>query len=716
MLMEQLMLRLPSEWRRTLDSSPIWKLVAEATTARGDGTTSVGPKTAVADAYALLPKYAAEVLDVMLLHTGPAPIEEEKLVSGLRMQARLAGAQIRTGLARLGEAGLAFAIRRAWGERWWVIPSDLYVLLMNHIYPYECGEEQLRNASEVLPLMDANGQFLSSPVPFERTFMYGLSYIARSDAALTSKGLLPKKMIDRLAAMFQPIEASLAPFGLQTAHAGQYPLGVALFLEAAYALELIELRDRRLVLLQPQLQRWLHEPRRSRQLQDWLVSRLTEVAGADSAACADILGQRGGEAADGSWRVEHVLLAAEDKRLSLRDAARRSADWRMQSRWPGLWLDVFHSFGWLELGQPIDSVDGSERLFRWRMTPVEQKAELMIQPSGELIAGPGCGYACRWELELIAERRSDEEWTQYDLTAHSIASAFELGRTQSSIVQFLLAAADTDRLPPSLETMLEQWASSACQFDFVQATLLRCSSPERAEWLAGQPQAAPYILERVGPALFVVEEKQVSTLRKLLQQAGFSPRKGIAPSWINEEAEESAVGGYPEIPLHAYPAFVPVDDELAEAEGDGRLETERRSLPIFQGQEGIFLSDPALLRRCELASEPAPDRLQSADWESVPHMWSKQLREYHLSTRKELLQRAISLETSVRMRTGGEWRIFIPDRLEQRGSDWAVTGIWGDRDAVQSAEPGAEHAEESVRLTPDMWDEMGIALPDGLPT
>jgi hypothetical protein len=642
----------------------------------------------ISEAYASLPRYAADVLHAMLISCGPTPWEEERLVAELRRQARLSGSEVRTGLVRLGEAGIAFAIRRAWGEQWWVMPSDLYNVLLQQAYPGSAKDER-PHALEVLPLMDETGRFQAPPLPFERVFMYGLSYLARSDAALTGKGLLPKKTIEKLEALFASIESSIEPFALPRSHGGQYPLGVAVFLEAAHALGLLELREQLYALREQRLRSWLGNPNRARMLQDWLVSRLTEIAGPYSSPCSDILCSRdsGGEA---GWQSERALSIAEERRLGTRQAGRKPADWQKHSSWTGVWLDLFHAFGWLELGQEADAGSGGERLYRWKSRSEESPAELIIQPSGELLAGPGCAFACRWELELIAERKLDGELTQYALTSRALANALELGRTKRSILEFLLAASGLEQLPPSIDMIVEQWASGAGQFEFVQATLLRCGSQERADWLAGQPDAMPWVIRRLGPTEFVVEGDQISKLRKLLQQAGYPPRKGVSASFDGRDVESGL--SYPEYRFG--PEKSPRSDEPFNDEADGGP----------TGTEGLFVNDPALLRHCALSETPVPERLHTSDWQSVPQMWSNQLRDYHPSTRKELLQKAIALETSVRMKSDGEVRIFIPERLEQRGGEWAVIGAWR-----------GQATEAEALLSPDMWDEMGIALPEGLP-
>ncbi|MHA6484609.1 helicase-associated domain-containing protein [Paenibacillus sp. strain BS8-2] len=662
------------------------------------------------EVYQSLPRYASIVMDTMMLACGPTPWEEEQLVAELRHQAQLAGSEVRTALAHLGEAGLVYVMRRAWGEQWWVIPSDLYIALWPSIYPCEELHSGYWQSSEVLPLMDVQGQFRASVIPFERTFMYGLSLLASNDASFTSKGLLVKKTTDRLASLFQSIELSLAPFNLQRSQTSRYPLGVAIFLEAAHALGLVKERDGQFILCQEPLSNWLRDSNRDHVLQDWLISRLSEAAGAYSSSCGDLCSLRIGEGRE-TWRAESALVLVEERRRRNRTERRKLAGTQENIRWSSVWLEVFSAFGWLEFGQPAAHSTNNERLYRWKSRVMERVSELLIQPSGELIAGPGFSYVGRWELELIAERRQDGELTHYMLSARTIAAAIELGRTKSSITDFLLQASGSKQLPSQLAAMIEQWASSASQFEFVQATLLHCGSSERADWLASHPEVQAFEIQRIGLSDFVVQTDQITMLRKLLQQSGFPPRKGVASSLLGEKSS-NIKQVYPKFPLHEQPTQI-VDDQVREGEGADETElgvtlsTTHRPEYGYQvrliGMEGLYVSDPGMLRQCALADVPVPDRLVHAEWQSLPQMWSTQLRAYHLSTRKELLQKAIALELSVRLKTEGELRSFVPERLEQRGADWSVVGVWRDPEL-----------REEVRLSPEMWDEMGISLPEGL--
>jgi hypothetical protein len=81
-------------------------------------------------------------------------------------------------------------------------------------------------------------------------------------------------------------------------------------------------------------------------------------------------------------------------------------------------------------------------------------------------------------------------------------------------------------------------------------------------------------------------------------------------------------------------------------------------------------------------------------------MWTKQLRTYHHSTRRELIEQALEWQTPVQLRIERELRSFVPEKLEQQESGWAVVGLLRD-----------EPDRQPIRLTPDMWEEMRLVIP-----
>ncbi|MBW7474191.1 helicase-associated domain-containing protein [Paenibacillus oenotherae] len=96
---------------------------------------------------------------------------------------------------------------------------------------------------------------------------------------------------------------------------------------------------------------------------------------------------------------------------------------------------------------------------------------------------------------------------------------------------------------------------------------------------------------------------------------------------------------------------------------------------------------------------PAPQSLFSG-LEAIPSAWLKGLRRYHPTTRRELLEQALRWRISVTLKCGDSLMPFVPERIESDKENWAVFGY----------EQGNEEAA-LVRLTPDMWQEMMLQLP-----
>ncbi|WP_144353468.1 hypothetical protein [Paenibacillus darwinianus] len=79
----------------------------------------------------------------------------------------------------------------------------------------------------------------------------------------------------------------------------------------------------------------------------------------------------------------------------------------------------------------------------------------------------------------------------------------------------------------------------------------------------------------------------------------------------------------------------------------------------------------------------------------------KQLREYHATTRREMITKAIEIGIAVRLVREGQTLDFVPDRLEEGRDIWTVSG-----------KLRSENGAEAVRLTPDMWSGMQLCIPD----
>lgn len=386
----------------------------------------------------------------------------------------------------------------------------------------------------------------------------------------------------------------------------------------------------------------------------------------------------------------------------------RDADWSSGSDVVARWLDVFRAFGWLELGEM--QAGGQRRaVWRWRPLAAENRTELVVQPDGELLAGPYCGYDVRWELELMSDRLRDEQLTVYVISAASVARAVEQGRTRASLAAFLTTAGGLQELPPTVGAMLDEWTKRAGRYAFAETTVLRCDTEALADWAADHPAIAPLLIERIGPLYYAVDSASVSEIRRELAKAGYPARRGM-PTLFRTQDSGAAGGAYAMAARKAGGG----DAAMQAGKGDDAAAVRKASAKAPSGRAeragdtaGTFLYEAAPLRHYELDSPDdggVGERMRS-ELRALPQMWLQQLRAYHLSTRKELMQKAMALETSVQIRMDGELRLFIPEALEQRAGQWTVTGrLIGD----DGAKPG--------RLTPEMWEEMKLVVPAGLAT
>lgn len=663
MNLTELVHKLPEERLKSYISDPIWQEARE----RGlTWSEAAADPQSVKAAAAAMPPFGTAVLRTMLAEAGAAPVDEDRLLGDVRRLTALSGAECRIGLQQLLQAGVIIAVRKVWGELLYFMPAECFAMWQQAIFP--CPLAPL--PATVRQQIAESGAIQPPFRPLGRQLLTALASLARSGIQLTAKGTLSKKATLQLEESAEFDERWLRSFGLNWIRQEHYSLKAAFLLEAGQALGILRMEEQLMIWDEPCLAEWLDldEEKRERDLLGWVLGLLLPAAGKAAHCASAICGLEHGE-----WYSASEL-----------------DDWIAGVTGPGHnvnetdngpdWYTLLHSLGWLELAE-LRGSGTPARLFRRKSFGGADWRELVIQPSGEVMTGAGAAFALRWELELVGERVLEEELAVYRLTSRSIAEAVEHGRTLSSIRRFLTDAGGGRELPQSVESMLEEWTRSACRSEFAEVVLLRFDHREMADRARNNPTIAPLLLEELGSKDFIVEKSQVSELRRLLQKAGFPPRKGLKSSAESIPAK--------------YPLAFPADAREPDSRSD------KRKLPASTHS---FVYEPYPLRHFEL---PEPKRMEAADQllpelERVPAMWTKQLRSYHSSTRKELIEQALQWQIPVQLKIERELRSFVPERMEQRGGDWAVIGLLREADE-----------RRTIRLTPDMWEEMKLVIPDG---
>lgn len=626
-------------------------------------------RDAVQEAWSRLSSSASETLAAMMLRFGAAPVEEERLLSEVKEHTALPGAEARIGLGQLQEAGIVLVATKLWGERSCFIPTDSFPVWQQALFPCTWRDSNL----PVQPLMNASGQFLGVKEPFGRRVLYMLAALMKTEKNFTSKGVLPKKTIQRLQDALGLEEGLLKSFPWSAPRSENYPLPVAFGLAAAAAVGVLKRNEQGVSADTEGLQSWfgISDNRREQALWKWACGYMIRASKEDALIGAALTG-----VSSELWRSANEL-ADWGNLLAVRSGTIPDDVQNIRST-VERWLYLLQELGWIELAERHDPDNGVELVFRRSEFPDAIDSQLIVQPTGELLAVPGSSFAMRWELELIAERIQSEEPVLYRLTASSVAAALEQGRSKAGIASFLQKASGEAELPVQLLSMLEQWSGRACRYSFEQATLLRCDTAELAEEAIRLSGISPHLIERIGEKHFMVNPAAVSEIRGLLNKAGYPPRKGIV------QALEGAIAAYP-----------CVSDPIMGADAYPEAETQQSGEWLYEPHTlQHFVMDPAL---------PAHSVTLLPGMDQVPAAWWLQLRSYHASTRKELIQQAVAMETAVQLKLEGELRQFVPERIELRGAQWAVTGKLID-----------DKQSERSRLTPDMWEEMKLVLPSGL--
>ncbi|WP_139998145.1 helicase-associated domain-containing protein [Paenibacillus paridis] len=672
MRINMLLDKLSYEHRASLEQSPIWHQARE----RGMRWEEAAVKDEeILAASRMLPLYAAEVLSVMLRSFSAVPVESERLLKELRKHSDLSGAECQLGLAELEGAGVLFSVRKVWGERLYFMPLDSFGGWQRALFP--CNVDPI-SALEREYLM--NGAMRGYRKPLGRQLLAAFSALGRCGLALTASGTLPKKTVAKLMQAVDIDEAALASFDLKWPFPDKYPLTVAFILEAGFAFGLLEQDEGTLKWNEDMLSRWLRldDQCRERELMTWVFAFVLPSSGVSAHLAAAMAGLEAG-----TWYTEQRILAAIKVNLVPENVECEQRMDRFYRRWFELW----HNLGWLEI---VHREGHGERewFVRWKAeAPLHDLIStsmvrneppfVTVSPNGELMVEPECPFWVRWELALLAELKSDEQVAVYRLEAASVAQAMELGRNSSDIKAFLVFVSGGEPFPTAAESLLEVWTARACRTAFAEVTLLRCDNEEMAALVEQLPSMKAYLIQKLGKMDYIVERTQIAEIRQALKKTGYEARKAV-------QSEIGAVST-------SYPSMAEGKNLWS---GTSHTEERKRSTPAY-----LYEAFP--LQHFELNGPSLRGELPAiAQRESVPAMWIKQLRAYHHSTRRELIEQALLWQTPVQLRIERELRSFVPEKLEQKEDGWAVIGLLRDQ-------PGSS----LIRLTPDMWEEMRLVIP-----
>lgn len=612
------------------------------------------------------------------------PFKLEKLDEAA--SGRLTGADLRAALPGLLRSGQLAAVKKAWGEMLYYIPAERLPELWGRT-PFP----------ELTPLAATAARLQREAGPGLALDLFrALTWAGRNGLPVTSKGTLHQRSIGKLAGHLYLQENDIAGLHLRYPHHDVYPPQLAVVLDLLLSFELLVKERASWSLNSRELSAWLSLEQEE---MDALLFRelLYRYIPDDVSAQHGVYRLVQPDLREGTWYSLQDVI----KSLQFIGMIPGSPPEFLQG-WLENWLKALAGFGWLDFGTD----EGGEGCFRWRKKPdlrrlpkKGQAAEgslagggpddggkyglgpssppfIIVQPDFEILVPPDVSYRVRWELEAFCENLTMDRMSVYRLTRQSVSKAAELGRSPAEVLELLETRAEA--VPDNVRSALEQWGRELGRTLLEERMLLRCADEEAAETVASLPALAG-LLERIGPRDFIVEDAQAAKVRRVLEEARLAPPKSGGPS-------------------AAAPDFPRLEEGTGHAPAALRGTQPERAW-IFNGRN-LHFYEP---------SEAIPPLSELfPGYEGVPGMWLKELRSYHGSTARKVMEQAIAWRTKVELKMNGSVEEFYP--LFLKGDEkWTVVGR-----LLKSSLNGEDviPPQGEIELAPDRWEAMRLRLPE----
>ncbi|SFI29604.1 hypothetical protein SAMN02799624_00187 [Paenibacillus sp. UNC496MF] len=479
--------------------------------------------------------------------------------------------------------------------------------------------------------------------PFSLQLLHVMAAMGEAGLKLTAKGVLAKRTVAKAAEQLHVRGETLAPLlpPPAGAEAEAYPAGVLLALETMAR------------------QGWLVRSGQSLARDDavWEAWLRLDAADRETALCRSLveaIAARNGPAAAGAAALA-ALEAGKWFRLRDVDASHAAGQALLAKPQPSAiepWCRLLRQLGWLEL-----AADGAgEPAVRWRLDPLGL-TDAPREEGGREPAEPAFGPP---PVQLTP----DGEMFAYEDCPYSV-------RWQ-------------------LEGLAERRRT-----DHMTAYRLETHGYARA---AGAGHTADSLAAAVEA---MTGEPLPDTVRAMIRM-GMDARTAAAGTVRDEAAgtarADAAGAARGDTPGAARAGLEPRGDTVPGAGGSASGPGEPKPVGA------AFVYPPSGEGGYELLNERPSVKQLFAGIDEVPSMWLKQFRTYHHSTRRELLEQALSWRATVRLNCEGVATAFIPERIVDEADGWAVAGY----------RPDAEEPQTVTKLYPGMWDEMMLVLPPPL--
>lgn len=577
---------------------------------------------------------------VLMRFAGPLPFEANKLDEWHGQCEQYPIGYVQAALPLYMKLGLVAQLELSWGEQAYVIPQEIYEAASHdHLMENRLVDDLSYGSPmhELLPVMPS--ATIEAGEEAVQDLFRIMVLAAQGELSFTSKGVLQKKIIQRLEGMLRIEANALKADGFLCPTAPFLSSRLALILELACAMKMIAPEPDGYKINAQKLHYWLDSS-----VNHWRRA-LHEIVRKQYVR-ADVEMHQGIIAIEqcghsSEWRsVSKVLKYVE----STYGCSNRSMGWLRD------WLLASHALGLCDLGR----LPEGEWYYRWKAVPLEQQdacsqeegPQLFVQPDFEIMTVPECSFRVRYELEMMAELQASEPLSIYKLRFESFKKALERGRAREWQLEFLRLFA-VNGVPSSVEDALLQWSLQLNKVHIQEALLVRCQDEEAFERIQVdcQEDIQHLRLVPIGSKDYILADEHAEDIAKKLTRMGL-----LSPPKSRQEAK----GLIPPFAISVRPS----------EEGEIHLGEQEFKEEMMQDLKGTVYSI-GRLKYYEMDADLLAETMASAPYYRLPEMWTKSMRTYHASTMRELIQTAIELRLSIEVELSNhERRLLTPWRLQ----------------------------------------------------
>lgn len=304
--------------------------------------------------------------------------------------------------------------------------------------------------------------------------------------------------------------------------------------------------------------------------------------------------------------------------------------WRtFATEWTDLCLEPFHALGWIDWGEGI-----SGKAWRWSsFSPFGKTVPMLdkgyVQPNFEWLIPLRFPLALRWKAAQFADLVQTDQMCTYDINESSVKRGIKKGWDAEEMLRFMHDHS-LNPVPQNVEASIRQWERQKGRVRLERVFILSCQDESLAQELQQHAGYRSAIKRSLGEKDFLIEERQAERLYALLNEAGYNP-----------------------------------------------LTTER-----FHKQQA-----PSPTARRERKEKRFRVESRYPEWEeaipglaNLPKLWTSSMREYHPSTLKQIVQRALEMQLELEWcrEKANERQILRPTRLVNEDGEWWVEGVGTD--------------------------------------